>query len=138
MRVSIEGTSAILGPTVVPSQTACYSCYDRRLFSNNSEPEHYSAYKNQVNQTLGSIDNGFFPPLWSLLGSYAAIEAAKIISGFAPPATIGRFYKIQGMVPSVVGHEVLRVPRCPACGSKSPRQDPWNTISPFSKEQIWT
>ena len=43
MRVSIEGTTAFLGPTLIPYQTACYNCYQRRVESNLPDYKDYSA-----------------------------------------------------------------------------------------------
>ena len=126
MRVAIEGTTALLGPTIVPNQTACYACYDRRLNSNLPDLDNYLAYKNQVTRGSETIEEGFFGPLWSLLASHVAIEVARIISGFAAPTTLGRFYRIEQMSPVAVGHNVLRVPRCQACHSREPLREAWD------------
>ena len=50
----------------------------------------------------------------------------RIVTGFAPPATIGRFYELDAASPMRIGHDVLKVPRCPACGSARPAREPWD------------
>jgi hypothetical protein len=57
------------------------------------------------------------------------LEVARIISGFAPPKTIGRLYEFEATTPLVEGHDVLRLPRCPACNLKQPKREPWDILS---------
>jgi thiazole/oxazole-forming peptide maturase SagC family component len=126
MHVSISGTRGIMGPTVVPHQSACYTCYDKRMASNASELESYLAYQKQ---TEPSKSEGFSSPLWSTLAEQVTLEVARIISGFAPPKTIGRLYEFEATTPLVEGHDVLRLPRCPACNLKEPKREAWDLLS---------
>jgi bacteriocin biosynthesis cyclodehydratase domain-containing protein len=126
IHVAIEGTTALLGPTIIPNQTACYVCYESRVNSNLRDLDNYLAYKNKMSHGAETVDEGFFGPLWSLLASHVAIEVTRIVSGFASPETIGRFYLIDQMSPEAVGHNVLRVPRCSACYSREPMREPWD------------
>ena len=45
-----------------------------------------------------------------------------------PPATIGRFYVLDAASPLRVGHDVLKVPRCPSCGRGAPSRQPWDGV----------
>jgi bacteriocin biosynthesis cyclodehydratase domain-containing protein len=126
LRVAVEGTTVLLGPTFVPHQTACYACYDRRLVSNMPDFEDYEAYKREKKSNNETAHDAFFAPLWSLTASHAAIEVARTISGFAPPKTMGRFYIMEAMSPTLVGHDVVRLPRCPACNPSRPRNQAWD------------
>ncbi len=134
IRVAIEGTTAYLGPTIVPFETACYVCYEGRLNSNLPDLPDFLAYKSQVKSNHQSQDEGFFAPLWSLVASQTVIEVARILSGFAPPTTIGRFYEMSVTSPMPIGHDVLRLPRCPVCHGERPQQEAWNSISLSSDE----
>ncbi|GJL78056.1 MAG: hypothetical protein NPINA01_10450 [Nitrospinaceae bacterium] len=130
MRVSIEGTTGFLGPTTVPHHTACYSCFERRLNSNQPNLDDYLVYKEQVKRENEPRDEGFFPLLGSLLASQAAIEAVRILTGFSPPGTFGRFYEMSLSLPSSVGHDVLRIPRCPKCHkNRGARQEAWDSTA---------
>jgi bacteriocin biosynthesis cyclodehydratase domain-containing protein len=134
MRVAIEGTTAFLGPTIIPYQTACYACYDRRLNANLPDLDNYLVYKEQVKRDHDSKkDEGYFAPLWSLIAGHVAIEVVRILSGFSPPTTLGRFYEVNVTSPMSVGHDVLRLPRCPVCHLKGPRQEAWDS-APSSNE----
>ena len=127
MCVSIEGTTAQLGPTIIPNQTACYSCYVRRIHSNLPDWNDYAAYQKQLASSSQGLDQGFLIPLGSLLAGHAAIECARILSGFDVPTTLGRFYRMEKMSPVSVGHSVLRLPRCPVCNSRSPLRQAWDS-----------
>jgi thiazole/oxazole-forming peptide maturase SagC family component len=126
MHVSISGTKGLMGPTIIPRQSACYVCYDKRVASNASELESYLAYQNQIHP---SAHEGFLNPLWSTLAEQVTLEVARIISGFAPPKTVGRLYEFETTTPLVEGHDVLRLPRCPACNLQKPKREPWDLLS---------
>jgi hypothetical protein len=61
MHVAISGTKGLMGPTIIPHQSACYVCYDKRVASNASELQDYLAYQEQ---TGPSKTEGFLNPLW--------------------------------------------------------------------------
>lgn len=126
MHVSISGTKGVMGPTIVPWQSACYVCYEKRLASNAPELESYLAYQKQVDS---SKSEGILNPLWSTLAEQVVLEMARIVSGFAPPKTIGRLYEFEATTPLAEGHDVLRLPRCPACNLKEPKREAWDLLS---------
>jgi bacteriocin biosynthesis cyclodehydratase domain-containing protein len=126
MHVAISGTKGIMGPTIIPHQSACYVCYNKRMASNSSELESYLAYKKQ---TEPSKNEGFLSPLWSTLAEQVTLEVARIISSFAPPKTFGRLYEFEATTPLVEGHDVLRLPRCPICNLKEPKREAWDLLS---------
>lgn len=127
LRVAFEGRHGILGPTVIPGQTACFTCLTVRR-STHDEPEAFQAYHQQLVRD-GDPDQGALSPLTDLVVAQAALEAARLLTGFAPAATLGRFYTFEAGSPRVAGHEVLRVPRCVACGRKQSPRDPWDLRS---------
>jgi len=129
MHVSISGTKGFMGPTIVPYQSACYVCYDKRMASNASELEGYLAYQKQNVSSNGNKNEGFINPLWSTLAEQVSLEMARIISGFAPPKTIGRLYEFEITSPETEGHDVLRLPRCLACNLKEPKREAWDLMS---------
>ncbi|MCF8719465.1 TOMM precursor leader peptide-binding protein [Nitrospina gracilis] len=130
LHLAIEGTKALLGPTFIPHQSACYVCFDKRLASNVPDLETHAAYQKQLAAQPHSSNEGVFQPLWSVLAAQAAMEVSRNLSGYAPPVTIGRFYEMPSTSPVAVGHDVLRLPRCPACNPKRPRHEAWDSTSP--------
>jgi bacteriocin biosynthesis cyclodehydratase domain-containing protein len=134
IRVAIEGTMGLLGPTVIPHQSACYVCYERRIDSNISELENHIAYRNQLDCSETFPNEGLFPPLVSVIAGQVALEVVRLITSFAPPKTIGRFYEFNAISPTVIGHEIFRLPRCPACISQNPKMEAWDNTIFLSKK----
>jgi bacteriocin biosynthesis cyclodehydratase domain-containing protein len=124
LRLAVVGTSGQLGPTIVPYQTCCYTCLDLRARSHEPEPEAFAAYRRHP----GPVDEGALAPLSAGLAAEAALEAARLLTGFAPPVTIGRFYELDARSPARLAHEVLKVPRCPSCGAGEPPRGAWDII----------
>jgi hypothetical protein len=112
LRVALVGATAQLGPTVIPRESACFTCLDTRLGSHDPDG-----------------DEGSLAPLESALAAEAALETMRIVTGIAPPATIGRFYELDAASPVRVGHDVLKVPRCTSCGRGRPAREPWDGAS---------
>jgi bacteriocin biosynthesis cyclodehydratase domain-containing protein len=126
LHVSISGTLAQLGPTVVPHQTACYTCLELRQRTHQPELEGYLAHRDQTSKLDGPRDEGSLAPLWSMLSGQVAVEVMRLLIGFTPPVTIGRFYEFSAVSPSAISHEVLRVPRCLHCGRRRTLAEAWD------------
>ena len=124
--VAISGTKGIMGPTFIPRQSACYTCYDKRLASNAPDLQDYLSYQKQVDSPLSE---GYLSPLWTTLSEQVVLEMTRIISGFAPPKTIGRLYEFETTTPLVKSHDVFRLPRCFSCNLKKPRREAWDLVS---------
>lgn len=125
----IEDFLGIVGPSVVPFQTACYKCYDLRRKSNldAEDFEETLAWEKLINRK-GALDfsTGLLPPFATLLGSAAAIEALKIVTGFEKPTAFNAVWEIDFLTLKATVRPLLRLPRCPACGNKRPALSPWN------------
>ncbi len=134
IRVALEGTTAVMGPAIIPHQSACYVCYEGRIASNIQEQEEYLAFKEHLENNSPHPDEGFPLPLIDVVAGQTALEVVRQITGFAPPHTIGRFYEFKSISPAGVGHTVLRLPRCPACHSSQPRQEAWDQTIFLSKQ----
>jgi bacteriocin biosynthesis cyclodehydratase domain-containing protein len=127
LRVAFEGRLGIVGPTIVPGQTACFTCYGLRRAMHDVWPD-FQAHRDKLLHD-GDPHEGAIEALTDVVVAQAALEAARLITAFAPPATFGRFYAFNAASPLVAGHDVLRVPRCPDCGRKQSPRDPWDTRS---------
>jgi bacteriocin biosynthesis cyclodehydratase domain-containing protein len=135
LRVLVSGTSAQLGPTFVPGETACHTCLDLRLRTHEQELEGYLAYRAHVDRPSGRIDEGSIAPLCALVAAQATLEAMRLLVGFTPPVTVGRFYVLKAASPEASSHEVFRVARCPSCGRRRTFAQAWDEelVSPSSK-----
>ena len=124
--VSVSGKAARLGPTIVPHQTACHTCLDLRLRTHQSDLEGYAAYRLHVDAPNGVIDEGSVAPFGQLVAAQAALEVMRLLTGFHPPVTLGRFYEFSALSPAATSHEVFRVPRCPSCGRRQTMAQAWD------------
>lgn len=128
LHVAGRGAGVVFGPTILPGQTACYACYSGRLKAHASDLDGFLAYENEVGLPAHQVDEGFLNPLWSIVAGEIALELARLMTGFTPPVTIGRFYELGASRPSRKGHDVLRLPRCPSCGTTTPSPEPWDLL----------
>lgn len=127
LRVTLIGTGAELGPTVVPMQTACYTCFDLRVRTHQGQDlEGYLQYRDHLNARGRPVEEGSLAPFSSIIASHAILEVVRVLTAFAPATTIGRFYEFSAVSPVAIPHDVLRVPRCPACSRCSAPTEPWD------------
>ena len=115
LRVLMSATSAQLGPTIVPHQTACHTCLDLRSRAHQRDLDGYLAYRAHL-ESVGPTDEGSIAPFRSAVAGQVALEITRLLVGFAPPVTPGRFYELSVASPVAIAHDVLRVPGCPSCG----------------------
>ena len=99
LRVGFEGRLGLVGPTIVPGQTACFTCYGLRRAMHDSWDE-FQAHRQKALRD-GDPHEGAIEALTSIVAGQAALEAARLLTGFAPPATFGRFYTFEAGTPMV-------------------------------------
>jgi ribosomal protein S12 methylthiotransferase accessory factor len=108
----IEMGIGMIGPAVIPGQSACYRCCELRR---------------QANMPATATPNGDAPtpngdaaaapgPLPACVGSLLALEAVRLVSRLAPPQSLGRIMLLDFFAPEITSRRVLRLPNCPACG----------------------
>jgi bacteriocin biosynthesis cyclodehydratase domain-containing protein len=116
--VCFDGYEGWVGPTFVPGQTACFSCFRRRLFAAAAEPAHvFRDPSVKVHRVPSPWSAGLETGSWtSLIASMFALEVIA--------ATEGRSFTLDNILvvhrPNMTfqRESVLRLPRCPDC---SPR-----------------
>lgn len=96
-----------IGPLIIPRETACYVCCELRLKAAKTSSELFVPEVDIDSPRLN------FPLGADLL----ALEAIKFLSRAAEPVTYGRIWRMNLLSGSLESHSVLKLPRCPACGS---------------------
>lgn len=114
--VVLTGWEGHLGPVCIPGQTACIRCADLHAKANLSHYQQYLLYEEAMRLRPGERPFGRFPHFPSVLAGLAATEVTKIITSCYPPATYGRVVVVDLLMSQSEAHDVLRIPRCPACG----------------------
>jgi molybdopterin-synthase adenylyltransferase len=114
--VTLAGTEVVLGPTVVPHQTACYLCYRMRAVACAVNPEDAFAHERYLDSRRqddsGRREN--LAPAAVIAAQLAALEAVKALSGLRLSAR-GGLVILDLLDLGTSRHTVLRKPGCPAC-----------------------
>lgn len=122
--VILAGWEGHLGPVCIPGQTACIRCADLRAKANLSHYQQYLLYEEAVRLRPGERPFGRLPHFPVVLAGLAATEITKLITYCYPPTTYGRVVVVDLLMSQSEAHDVLRVPRCPACGRMDRRARP--------------
>ncbi len=73
--------------SIIPNDSGCIACWRKNI--EKTDPISEQLYSHQrVNELRG--DNAAFVPFVALVGGYIVAEVAKMITGFAPPASVGK------------------------------------------------
>jgi bacteriocin biosynthesis cyclodehydratase domain-containing protein len=118
--VCFDGYEGWVGPTFVPGQTACFSCFRRRLFAGAAEPKHiFMDPRIRVYRIPSPWLAGPETGAWiSLLTSIFALELIAAMQGRS--FTLNQMLIVHRLNLTFQRESVLRLPRCPDC---SPRGD---------------
>ncbi len=114
-----DGGFAAVGPLFVPGQTACHACFLlRRGATSGFERDHPLLERQPVRAPM--------PPAASAIAAGLATLICLRWLGAHDPTLPGAMYalELRGTL-ALTRHRVLRVPRCPACGTSSPPPSPW-------------
>lgn len=95
-----QGSRLVVGPLVVPGRTACRIC----------------AAAEGLNPALGG-PGSMRPGAEAMLGHLVALEAIKVITGYAPSALAGRVIRVDPATFETTLHTLVRLPWCRVCGS---------------------
>lgn len=111
LNVQLIGFDGILGPLVVPGDTACYECFAERFYSNVPQTERY--------RTMTSAGNGSPRSLPSFARTLAGLGATDVLNYLSDGIgfTAGRIVHHDFFDLSVEPNDVLRLPRCTVCGA---------------------
>jgi bacteriocin biosynthesis cyclodehydratase domain-containing protein len=123
--VVVDGPTACLGPAVIPHQTACLECLEARRASTRRVPAEWLLYRARVDAWDGA-DSGMLAPLVQTVASQAALEAVRLLTSAAPPATVGAVIDYTIESPLAERQTVLKAPRCRVCGRRGPAPEPWD------------
>jgi adenylyltransferase/sulfurtransferase len=114
---AVSGLEGIIGPTVVPFETACYLCYKMRAVACAANPEDEFSYQRFLDlrkqDDSGRRENHPFGV--GVVGNLMGLEALKCLTGVTEPSARGRIVVIDLLSLSSSKHTVLRKPWCPAC-----------------------
>lgn len=113
------GHRALVGPLVVPTESACYMCWRMRAIA--CEPDfdsamRYEEWLDRQKRATGE-SRAVLPGLPHYVGGMITADVVKMLTGLGPPSLVGIVHEFDGLTFTTRAHPVLAVPDCPACGS---------------------
>ena len=124
---ALQGHKALVGPFVVPGETACFECYHHRLSANLAFPEETLAFlggraeaRTQAAPRLYAREVAF----------HVASQVAKYTRGLRSLCLFDELLEVDLLNYDLAVRHVLKLPRCPVCrfGGPSPERAVRNLI----------
>ncbi|WP_438023347.1 TOMM precursor leader peptide-binding protein [Sorangium sp. So ce233] len=113
----LEGLEAVIGPAVVPGETACWNCCRLRRLATSREPEaDHALQASLLAERPGPRARTYLAPMPALLGHAAALAAVDLLVRRSASPLAGRLV-IQDLIGLEASfHGVLQMPWCAICG----------------------
>jgi thiazole/oxazole-forming peptide maturase SagC family component len=119
MSVYFDGSEAIIGPTYVPGQSACYQEFETQSESTLSFKDAYRIYKTVSKEQIINTGALVLPP-HAMAAAGIAITSLLRFLATEQTFTIGRAIRVNFETLSIDYQEVMKLPRCPACSPLRP------------------
>jgi bacteriocin biosynthesis cyclodehydratase domain-containing protein len=117
LRGQVYRGEGIVGPVVIPGQSACYKCFELRRNANLSNYEEVMQFESRLKEMPQiRTDSNTLRPIAALTASLLALEALRILSGVSPPQLVAKYIRLDFRSFDFAPHRFLRLPNCPACG----------------------
>ncbi|XXX73798.1 TOMM precursor leader peptide-binding protein [Sorangium sp. So ce134] len=113
----LDGLEAVIGPAVVPGETACWNCCRLRRLATSDRPEADGALQaSLLAERPGRRARTYLAPTPALLGHAVALAALDLLAERGASRLAGHFM-VQNLVDlEASSHAVLRMPWCAVCG----------------------
>jgi ribosomal protein S12 methylthiotransferase accessory factor len=113
----IEGLEAMIGPAVVPGQTACWSCCRLRRLATSAQPlADHALHASLLAERHPRRARTHLSPATGLLGHALALQALELLASPGASALTGKLL-IRNLIELTTSlHSVLRLPWCDVCG----------------------
>jgi len=108
----VTGYDVVVGPTVLPGETACYECYRHRRNNNIGAPGEYPGFERTAVGREGVVSD--YLPLSDIAAGFLVVDVVNLLC-YGHGYTVGSVLTVDAATLSVESNDVLRVPRCDAC-----------------------
>ncbi|MEG3630950.1 TOMM precursor leader peptide-binding protein [Streptomyces poriticola] len=117
--VYADGSELIVGPLVVPGESACYNEHEIQHESSRALRHEYQLYSEELARRTADDLPPLLAPYAAIAASWAAIGTARYLVDGAS-FLVGRALRIDLERLEVTQEHVLRLPRCPVCTEQRP------------------
>ena len=106
---TVQGCIGLVGPTVIPRETPCYTCYQMRKRSNLIHYEEFVDFEEYLKnhpeseKTYGALVNTL-----SLLANLTVLEMVKLITGNGTTITAGSQFSFDPLSLETEIHPILK------------------------------
>ncbi|WP_437979195.1 TOMM precursor leader peptide-binding protein [Sorangium sp. So ce295] len=113
----LDGLDAVIGPAVVPGETACWECCRLRQLATSDKAEaDHALQASLLAERRGPRARTYLAPVPAFLGYAVALAAIDLLVRRGASRLSGGFM-VQNLVdPEASFHAVLQMPWCPVCG----------------------
>ena len=113
----VDGVSAVIGPVVIPGETACWECLRARMHPVGSDPKVEELVLRTLLETPATERLRLLPASMAVAaGSLIALETLKLLTAYAPSTIFNRFLRLDLTSFESTLHPFLPVPFCKLCG----------------------
>lgn len=135
----IDRSRGIIGPFVIPEQTACFTCFELRNRANSDQPADHEAlhrYWRKVEDC--AHDWPTIAPFSNIIGNFVALDVLRVLASNDLSAVHGRVLHLELHTFESRFHEILKLPRCPSCtrARKRPMEKIWDIRSQSSADGL--
>lgn len=114
---TLTSTELLVGPAIVPHETACHACYESRTLMNSQRPKLERDYSQFLSKhPRQTVSAAKLPAMGTVAANLLALEAIKLLTQFVWAPTLGAVLSLDLISLEAGTHKLLRVPHCPACG----------------------
>jgi thiazole/oxazole-forming peptide maturase SagC family component len=123
----LEGYRGRVGAAVLPYETACYTCYELRVKSNERFYEEYVNFEEYLKTNPDcNVEYGSLYCFAPIIANYAALEIIKALTYLRVPVTYGRVHTMNFLDLAEEVSDVLKIPKCPTCTRMKPKPVLWD------------
>jgi len=121
----VVGYDGVIGPTVVPGQTACYDCFEQRTKERISADDTYEQFKNQLaTRRSESVASAFA----RVVSGYITLEAIHLLIDESP-LLFDKIVTVDFTDFTFEPNAVLKVPNCETCKPEVHQQTDWQRFA---------
>jgi bacteriocin biosynthesis cyclodehydratase domain-containing protein len=114
--VDVAAVEAIVGPTVLPGESGCYTCFRMRNLATLDAFTEAMAHEHHLDARRDpDFERPAFPGLTETAAGLAVGEAFKLLFPPLLPSLVNAVLRVDPLNAAVERHEVLQQPECPHC-----------------------
>lgn len=119
MLTYFDGSEAIIGPTYIPGDSPCYYEFEMQTEAAVVRKDEYLIYKEYLEEADLDASHIALPPFLQVAAGLVTTSALRFLIG-GQTFTVGRAIRLDFERLSIDYVDVMRLPRCPACGPSRP------------------